>query len=39
MEAGSVAVDRAVVSVVVEAGHFVYYRLLFLLLEMVCTAS
>ena len=39
VEAGSVAVDRAVVSVVVEAGHSVYYCLLFLLLEMVCTAS
>ena len=39
MEAGSVAVDWAVVSVLAEAGHSVYHCLLFLLLEMVCTAS
>ncbi len=38
MEAGSSAVEMAVVSVLGLVGHFVYYCLLFLLLEMVCTA-
>ena len=38
MEAGSSAVDRAVVSVLGLVGHFVCYCLLLLLLEMVCTA-
>jgi hypothetical protein len=39
VEAGLSAVERAVVSVLGLVGHFVYYCLLFLLLEMVCTAS
>ena len=39
MEAESVAVDWAVVSVPAEAGRSVYYCLLFLLLGMVCTVS
>ncbi len=34
----SSAVEMAVVSVLGLVGHFVYYCLLFLLLEMVCTA-
>ena len=38
VEAGSSAVEMAVVSVLGLVGHFVYYCLLFLLLEMVCTA-
>ena len=38
MEAGSSVVERAVVSVLDLVGHFVYYCLLFLLLEMACTA-
>ncbi len=38
MEAGSSAAEMAVVSVLGLVGHFVYYCLLFLLLEMVCTA-
>ncbi len=39
VEAGLFAVERAVVSVLGLVGHFVYYCLLFLLLEMVCTVS
>ncbi len=39
MEAGLFAVERAVVFVLGLVGHFVYYCLLFLLLEMVCTVS
>ena len=37
-EAGSFAVGVAVVSDLGLVGHFEYYYLLFLLLEMVCTA-
>ena len=38
MGAGSSVVEGAVVSVLDLVDHFVYYCLLFLLLELVCTA-
>jgi hypothetical protein len=39
VEAGSSAVGMAVVAGPDEVGHSEYYYLLFLLLEMACTAS